>query len=291
MNTKLKITKRTFMKSALGVGGLGLAARLLGGLGSPREVYAQLLESGIDEKSVLARVKKEGKLKVGYAQTLPWVHKDAKTGSLAGIYYDVAEALAKELEAKAEYQEVSWADATIGLRKGDFDLFGSSLMYTVPRALVVNYTAPLWHKGHLAVCHKDNARRFKSAADFNRPDITFSINLGTREEHVLKVLFPKAKIVTTSGQIFLAAEPVRAKKADLWVTGDLDAIIFGKKNSSWAHVIDPAGPFGKGANTWAIRYGDPAWKFFLDMWVDNMVASGFVQERYDYYKETMMAGS
>jgi ABC-type amino acid transport substrate-binding protein len=291
MNTKLKITKRTFMKSALGVGGLGLAARLLGGIGSPREVYAQLLESGIDEKSALARVKKEGKLKVGYGQTLPWVHKDAKTGNLAGIYYDVAEALAKELEVKAEYQEVSWADATIGLRKGDFDLFGSSLMYTVPRALVVNFTAPLWHKGHLAVCHKDNAGRFKSAADFNRPDITFSINLGTREEHVLKVLFPKAKIVTTSGQIFLAAEPVRAKKADLWVTGDLDAIIFGKKNSSWAHVIDPARPFGKGANTWAIRYGDPAWKFFLDMWVDNMVASGFVQERYDYYKETMMAGS
>lgn len=291
MNTKLKITKRTFMKSALGVGGLGLAARLLGGIGSPREVYAQLLESGIDEKSALARVKKEGKLKVGYGQTLPWVHKDAKTGNLAGIYYDVAEALVKELEVKAEYQEVSWADATIGLRKGDFDLFGSSLMYTVPRALVVNFTAPLWHKGHLAVCHKDNAPRFKSAADFNRPDITFSINLGTREEHVLKVLFPKAKIVTTSGQIFLAAEPVRAKKADLWVTGDLDAIIFGKKNSSWAHVIDPARPFGKGANTWAIRYGDPAWKFFLDMWVDNMVASGFVQERYDYYKETMMAGS
>jgi ABC-type amino acid transport substrate-binding protein len=291
MNTKFKITKRTFMKSALGVGGLGLAARLLGGIGSPREAYAQLLESGIDEKSALARVKNEGKLKVGYGQTLPWVHKDAKTGKLAGIYYDVAEALAKELEVKAEYQEVSWADATIGLRKGDFDLFGSSLMYTVPRALVVNFTAPLWHKGHLAVCHKDNARRFKSVADFNRPDITFSINLGTREEHVLKVLFPKAKIVTTSGQIFLAAEPVRAKKADLWVTGDLDAIIFGKKNSSWAHVIDPARPFGKGANTWAIRYGDPAWKFFLDMWVDNMVASGFVQERYDYYKEMMMAGS
>lgn len=290
MNANVRMSKRTFMKSALGVGGIGVAARLLGGLGSPREAYAQLLETGIDEKSALARVKKEGKLKVGYAQTLPWFHKDAKTGSLAGIYYDVAEALAKELEVKAEYQEVSWADATVALRKGDFDVFGSSLFYTVPRALVVNFTAPLWHKGHLAVCHKDNARRFKSTADFNRTDVTFSINVGTREEHVLKVLFPKAKIVTTSGQIVLAAEPVRTKKADLWVTGDLDAIIFARKNSSWAQVIDPAHPFGQGANTWAIRYGDPAWKFFLDMWVDNAVASGLVQDRYEYYKE-QMAGS
>jgi ABC-type amino acid transport substrate-binding protein len=289
MNTKLTISKRTFMKSALGVGGLGLAARLLDGVGSPREAYAQLLESGIDEKSVLARVKKEGKLKVGYAQTLPWFHKDAKTGSLAGIYYDVAEALAKELEIKADYQEASWADATVALRKGDFDVFGSSLFYTVPRALVVNYTAPLWHKGHLAVSHKDNARRFKSIADFNRPDVTFSINLGTREEHVLKVMFPKAKIVTTSGQIVLAAEPVRTKKADLWVTGDLDALLFAKKNSAWAQVVDPSHPFGRGANTWAIRYGDPAWKFFLDMWVDNAVESGLVQQRYDFYFKELQA--
>ncbi len=289
MNTKLTISKRTFMKSALGVGGLGLAAKLLDGLGSPREAYAQLLESGIDEKSALARLKKEGKLKVGYAQTLPWFHKEAKTGSLAGIYYDVAEALAKELEVKAEYQEVSWADATVALRKGDFDVFGSSLFYTVPRALVVNYTAPLWHKGHLAVSHKDNARRFKSTADFNRPDVTFSINVGTREEHVLKVMFPKAKIITTSGQIVLAAEPVRTKKADLWVTGDLDALLFAKKNSAWAQVVDPSHPFGRGANTWAIRYGDPAWKFFLDMWVDNAVESGLVQQRYDVYFKELQA--
>ncbi len=289
MKSRLEMTKRTFMKGGLGAGGIGLATGLLGGIVSPREAYAQLLESGIDEKSVLARVKKEGKLKVGYAQTLPWFHKDAKTGSLAGIYYDVAEALAKELEVKTEYQEVSWADATVALRKGDFDLFGSSLFYTVPRALVVNYTAPLWHKGHLAVAHKDNARRFKSTADFNRPDVTFSVNVGTREEHVLKVMFPKAKIVTTSGQIVLAAEPVRTKKADLWVTGDLDALLFAKKNSSWAVVVDPNRPFGRGANTWAIRYGDPAWKFFLDMWVDNAVASGLVQQRYDYYFKELQA--
>jgi ABC-type amino acid transport substrate-binding protein len=277
------MSKRTFMKTALGAGGLAG----LGGLLSPREAYAQLLESGIDEKSVLARVKKEGKLRIGYAQTLPWFHKDARTNTLAGIYYDVSEALAKELEVKAEYSEVSWANATVALRKGDFDIFGSSLFYTVPRALVVNYTAPLWHKGHLALTHKDNAKRFKSAADFNRPDVTFSVNVGTREEHILKVLYPKAKIITTSGQIVLSAEPVRTKKADLWVSGDLDVLVFAKKNSAWAHVIDPDKPFGRGANTWAIRYGDPAWKFFLDMWADNMVASGFVEERYEYYKDQL----
>lgn len=285
-----KLGKRAFLKGALGLGGLAAGATMLPGSGWLREAHAQLLESGIDPNSVLARVKKDGKLKVGYSQTPAWFYRDAKTNKLAGIYYDVAEDFAKELEVKLEYQEVSWANSTVGLRKGDFDVFVSSLFYTIPRALVVNYVAPMWHKGHLAISHKDSAGRFKSAADFNRPDVTFSVTVGTREEHVLKMLFPKAKIITITGQVVLSAEPVRVKKADLVVMGDLDILAFAAKNS-WAHVVDEANPFGRGANTWAIRHGDPAWKFFLDMWADNMVASGFMQERFNYYKELLVGAS
>jgi ABC-type amino acid transport substrate-binding protein len=280
-----RVTKRAFMQTALGIG--GLAAGAVAGSGLFREAHAQLLESGIDPSSALAKVKKGGTLKVGYAQTPAWFYKDAKANKLAGIYYDVAEAFAKELEVTLDYQEVAWANATVGLRKGDFDVFVSSLFYTIPRALVVNYTAPMWHKGHLAICHKDAAKKFKSTADFNKADVTFSVNVGTREEYVLKMLFPKAKIITTTGQVALSAEPVRAKKADLVVMGDLDVLAFAAKNS-WAHVVDEARPFGRGANTWAVRYGDPAWKHFLDMWADNMVASGFMQERFDYYKEQLV---
>jgi len=277
------MSKRAFLRVAAGAGGLAG----LGGLLAPGQTLAQLLESGIEGTSVLAGVTREGTLRIGFAQTLPWFYRDAKASSLAGIYYDLCEALAAELEVKAEYFEVSWANATVALRKGDFDIFGSSLFYTVPRALVVSYTAPLWHKGHLALTHKDNAKRFKSPADFNRPDVTFSVNAGTREEQLLTVLFPKAKIVTAAGEIALSAEPVRTKRADLWVSGDLDVLAFAKRHSAWAHVVAPDKPFGRGVNTWAIRYGDPAWKFFLDAWVSNTVASGFVEERYQHYKEQL----
>jgi hypothetical protein len=56
------------------------------------------LESGIDEKSVLARVKKEGLS--GYAQTLPWVLRTRPTAS--GIYYDVVEAMSRA-QVRVEY--------------------------------------------------------------------------------------------------------------------------------------------------------------------------------------------
>jgi len=276
-------------RNTLKLGGAGiLAAGLATAAGSTREAHAQILDSGIDPKSVLANLKKEGVLRVGYSQTKPWFQKSAKTGKLTGIYFDVMEELAKALEIKAEYQEVSWSNATVGLRKGDFDVFGSSLFYTMPRALVVNYVGPMWRKGRLAVTHKDNAGRFKTSADFNKEDVTFSVNVGSSEENWVKMNFPKAKVIATSGNIILAAEPVRAKKADLWATGDLDAILFARKNASWAHIIDRDNPSGLTANTWAIRYGDIAWKNFLDMWSDKMVTSGFMQERFDHYLDEIM---
>ena len=289
MDNNFKVNKRQFFKSAIGLGGLAAAAGagLLSSMASVKEAHAQILESGIDPNSVLAKIKKEAKLMVGYSQTVPWFQKEAKTGKLTGIYYDVMELLGKNLEIKVEYQEVSWANATIGLRKGDFDVFGSSLFYTIPRALVVNYVHPMWHKGRLVLTHKTFKDRFKSAEDFNSPDVTFSVNVGSSEENWVKMRFPKAKIITTSGQIALSAEPVRTRKAQLWASGDVDCLLMAKKNKDWAVVIDPENPIDVNANTWAIRYGDPEWKFFLDMWADKMVAGGYVKERYNYYIDAM----
>ena len=289
MDNSFKVSKRQFFKSALGFGGVAAAAGagLLSSMASVKEAHAQILKSGIDPNSVLAKIKKEGKLMVGYSQTVPWFQKDAKTGKLNGIYYDVMELLGKNLEIKVEYQEVSWANATIGLRKGDYDVFGSSLYYTIPRALVVNYVHPMWHKGRFVLTHKTFKDRFKSAEDFNSSDVTFSVNVGSAEENWVKMRFPKAKIIATSGQIALSAEPVRTRKAQLWASGDVDCLLMARKNKDWAVVIDPENPIDVNANTWAIRYGDAEWKFFLDMWADKMVASGYVKERYNYYLDAM----
>lgn len=259
------------------------AAGLLTGAGSIREAHAQMLETGISEKSVLAKVRKEGVLKAGYAQTGPWFYKDAKTGEIGGIYKDCVEKLAAEMQIKVEWSEVTFANATVGLRRGDFDLFGSSAVYTMARASSVNYVGPLYSKGTLCLAHKDNAARFKTAADFNDPSVTISVTAGASEEGRIATLFPKAKVVTTTGQVTLGAEPVRAKRADLWISGDSDVILFAKRNSSWAYAVDPDHPFDKRPNTWMIRYGDPEWKAFLDFYATFLVVNGEVQRLFEHH--------
>ena len=157
--------KRGFLKQAAL---FGAASGAVGAAMAPDVTLAQMLETGVRDDSVLAKCRKEGVLRVGYAQTGPWFYKDAKTGELNGIYKDVVEQLAKEIQVKVEWKEVTFANATIALRRGDFDLFGSSLTYLVPRAIAVDFVGPYYSKGSLLLCHKDNAERFKTAADANK---------------------------------------------------------------------------------------------------------------------------
>lgn len=284
MDDKLQGGKRDFLKSAALLGaGAGL---LVAGAATPRQAMAQILETGIREDSTLAKVRKAGVIRVGYSQTGPWFYKDAKTGELGGIYKDAVDRLAKEMELKVDYKEVTFQNATVGLRRDDYDLYGSSLTYTMARAMVVDYIGPLWSKGSLLLVHKDNAGKFKTAADFNNPNVTFSVTAGGSEEPRIPILWPKAKLITTTGQIVLGAEPVRTKKADVWMSGDSDVLLFAKRNP-WAHVVDPDHPIDKRPNTWAVRYGDTEWKHFLDFFAVFMTVNGETERLFQHHMEKL----
>ena len=149
---------------------LGVASGVLAAAATPREAMAQMLETGIRDDSSLSKIRKEGVMRVGYSQTGPWFYKDAKTGDLGGIYKDAVDRLAKEMEVKVECKEVTFQNSTVGLRSGDYDLYGSSLTYTMARALVVDYVGPLWSKGSLLMVHKDNAGEVQEARRFQRPE-------------------------------------------------------------------------------------------------------------------------
>ena len=261
---------------------LGTGAAVTGAVASS-SAQAQVLDSNIAKDSVLAKVRAGGILRAGYAQTPLWFFKDAKSGQLRGVYHDLMEQFAKDLEMKVEWQEVTFANATIGLRKGDFDVFASSAVYTVPRGLACNFIGPLWSKGSLAIVHKDNAGKYKTIADLDSPDVIFSVSAGASEEQRMKAMFPKAQFTAVAGQQALAAEPVRTKRATVYVVGDSDAIVLAKRNADWAHIIDVDNPFDKRPNTWMIRHGDMAWKNFLDGWANFAVTNGQVKALYDRY--------
>ena len=84
MTDKIEANKRELLTGSLIVAS---AAALI----HPGVAVAQEGDGGLDPNSVLSKARKAGTLRMGYAQTAPWFYKDAKTGALQGIYFDVAE--------------------------------------------------------------------------------------------------------------------------------------------------------------------------------------------------------
>src|SRR5687767_6777579 len=72
MTDDVEDTKRDFLRGAALVGAASVALSA----GTPAgPALAQMLETGVRDDSVLAKIRKEGVLRVGYAQTGPWFYK------------------------------------------------------------------------------------------------------------------------------------------------------------------------------------------------------------------------
>ncbi|MBM3601956.1 MAG: transporter substrate-binding domain-containing protein [Alphaproteobacteria bacterium] len=243
-------------------------------LASSGAAYAQ------SDSSTLTRVKKEGTMKVCYAQGSPESYKDPKTGEWLGAFVELANELAAWMNVKIQPVEVQWNTAVLALKRGDCDFFGSSFVYNAPRALEVTFIRPFRAKGLNAVIRKDNTKGLKTVADLNRPDIKIAVGLGSREFETAKRLFPKAQILALQIQADVESlAPTRRGDTDVTILPiiNINWWLQVSENSQWAKMAFPGENFGNANVGWAVRYGDQEWKDFLDMYSSHVAANKLVE--------------
>jgi hypothetical protein len=71
------------------------------------------------------------------------------------------------------------------------------------------------------------------------------------------------------------------------MSGDSDVLLFAKRNADWATVFMPGSPIDKRPNTWAVRYGDPEWKFFLDFYAAFLNANGEMERLFKHHMDVL----
>lgn len=236
------------------------------------------------KESVLAKVKREGVLKVCYAQVTPDSYKDPRTGQWTGVFVDLVNELAGWMKVKVEPVEVSFGTAPLALNRGDCDLFGASLLYNAPRALEINFVRPFAAKGINALVSKEKAAKFKKVEDLNDPSVTLAVQAGSRDQEVAGRIFPKAKLLALQITTDLAAfDSVRRGDADVALANGITIRWWSKvQGNDWATAAFD-NDFSTQPNGWAVRYGDPDWKDFLDSFATWIVGNNKAAELYDSY--------
>lgn len=240
-------------------------------------------------ETTLDKIKRDGVLKVCVPSVVPDLYKDPKTGEWSGVMADLLKTMTTWMKVKFQPVEVGGFDAALlTLKQGNCDLIGSSMIYNAPRAMEVNFIRPFGAKGINAVMLKTNPKGLKAPADMNSPDVTIVTNVGSREQEAITRLFPKAKIIAvkvpTSIQI---VEHVKRGDADVAVLPAITARWWLQvpENAAWGAMAFPDQDFGNAPNGWAIRYGDPDWKDFLDNYSGYVTANNIAAKLYEEYMD------
>jgi polar amino acid transport system substrate-binding protein len=225
----------------------------------------------------LEKLRSQHVIDAGYIVYPPAIVKDPTTGKLSGHFIDTMDAIAREAGATVRYHEVTWATFIPGLQAGTYDVTIAATYITIPRALEVGYTRPLFYLGSGAVV-RATEDRFKQLSDLDNANVTIALTQGTGEHQFANRELSRAKkVVISSPDLSLAFLEVAAGRADAALNDAVAAREFVKRQPGTKVIFnDP--PFNLTAVAWPVRQGDDAWIAFLNHSIDFLETTGQIRQ-------------
>ena len=235
------------------------------------------------QESVIEKIQKQGVIRVGMSTFVPWAMKD-KQGNLAGFEIDVAKKLARDMGVKIEFVPTAWSGIIPALLTGKFDVIIGGMGITPKRNLKVNFTIPYDYSGMSMVAHKARAKGFSSLADFNKKEVSIALRLGTTAEQAARKYMPNAdlKLFENESQALQELNLGRVHA----VVSSAPMPVFHALKYPDKLFIPIKENFTKEPIGFAIRKGDHDALNYLNNWILNMHAQGFLKEKKAYWFES-----
>lgn len=222
----------------------------------------------------LATIRQRGQLRVGIVPIVPMVMR-TPDGGWAGYSVDLARRLAADLGVTVHFVPTTWADVVPDLLAQQYDVIVTGLWVTVPRALVLNFTAPTAVEDVLLVASRRGAPGLKSVADANQTGLTVAVGAGTAEVALAARLLPRATLLP------LDSDPIAAVaegKAQLALLPTLSARALAQVAGESVYLPLPQ-PLASAQAAMGIRKGDPDFLNFLNTWLSLQRQQGWLEER------------
>lgn len=241
----------------------------------------------------IGAIKKRGTLNWAIGVSPPFGFK-LPNGQWAGIEAQNAAELAKILGVKFKITDYSYDVLPQTLVIGKADIIGAQLFVTDARKKVIDFSTPYYKSGQLFYVLKDSP--YQTIADLNKSDVKFVYGTGGGQIVLAQKYIPNANIFDAPlrGQLLLYDFLV-ARQADATMTEAAPMkVIFQKFNNPPLAAI---GLKGRVAGTRAtadeildpfdvafgLPKGDRGWRTCVNAWVNNMLTTGRLNKRLDYW--------
>jgi cyclohexadienyl dehydratase len=215
-------------------------------------------------------------------------------GMWAGVEAQNAAELATILGVRFDIAEYSYDVLPEALVTGQADIVGAELFVTDERKKLIDFSRPYYQSGQLFYVLKDSP--YQTISGLDQPHVRFVYGTGTAQLDLAKTYVPRAKISDTPlGNRLLLDDVLAAGRADATMSQaaamkvilekfthpplaavGLDGRVTGARPSP-DEVLDPFDvAFG-------LPKGDATWRGCVNAWVRDLVDSGRMTKRLDYW--------
>lgn len=193
-------------------------------------------------ESTLERAKKDGYIRVGFANEAPFGYA-TPDGKLTGEAPEVAKAvLAKMGIPQVDGVLTEFGSLIPGLKAGRFDIIAAGMFITPKRCAEINYSEPSYGIGEALLVAKGNPKAVKDFSSFkDNPDLKLAVMAGAVEGGFAKDAGVAAgQVVSLPDQSSLVAA-VQSGRADAAALTALSIADMAKK----ADGVESTKPFGE----------------------------------------------
>lgn len=240
-------------------------------------------------RSVYDRVAQTKTLRAAYITYPPAVIRDPQTKKLNGLFVETLDQAAADLGWNVQWtEEVGWGAQIEGLQSDRYDIVGSPVWANTNRAKLTTLSRPVYYSGIGVYVRKGDVRFLRSLAAIDSPKVRIVTIDGETGDLIARTQFPKARRVSLPqlSDISEAFLNITTGKADVAFAEPFFGDEFAKKNPGSITNIAARNPIKTLGNCYMFKAGEPQLKQALDVAIEDLQNSGFVDRLLAKYEPT-----
>ena len=242
-----------------------------------------LTGASLSAENTPASLKQKGSIVVGTASGYYPFEMVDKQNKLVGYDIDIADAIAKDLGVKVEWQNYAFSGLIPALQANKVDLVLAAMTANDKRKLVVDFSNPYFTSGQAILVNK-KVPNVKSWQDLDKKGYVIAVSQGTTADTTASSMFKNATVKKFDGSALAALELLNGKAQAVihevpWVA------VYQRKNPDTTYAV--LEPFTTEHLSIAVPKGNPQMVEYLNGFLGKYVKSDEYKKAYQYWFVTM----
>ena len=192
-------------------------------------------------------------------------------GEFIGLDIALAADLAKSLGVTLQLVPTTWGALMSDLGDDRFDLAMGGVSVSLERQKKAWFSLPYLRDGKTPIARCEDARKYQTLADIDRPDVRLIVNPGGTNERFARAQAPHATLTVFPDNVAIF-DRIAAGEADVMITDAVEARLQQRLHPKLC-AIHPEAPFDFSEKA-VLLPRDPALKAYVDQWLHQALESG-----------------